>query len=195
MDGSYSLEELLEMMDECLDNGRRMPFGKRDLVDVDQAREILERIRRLIPTEVDDAKRIVSDKNQIISRARQDADRIVKEAEKRRNDLLDQSDMMQEARSRANEILQDAQNKANQIYATSVTFADSTLAYLEQVFSRDLGDIHTLRTNLANSGNVAGGQQKPQGGQPASGQPRQVQQPAQPVSGQQPASGQGAQKK
>lgn len=165
MDGSYSLEELIEMLDECLINATKVPFGKKDLVDVEKMTDIVDRIRRLIPAEISDAKRIVSDKNQILSRAAKEAESIKADAEKKRAELLEQTDILREARTRANEILTEAQNQANRIYTTANAFADSTFSYMEQILTRDLTDIHTLRQNLATSGNVAGAQPKAQ--QPA----------------------------
>ncbi len=178
MDGSYSLEELIEMLDECLINATKVPFGKKDLVDVEKMTDIVDRIRRLIPTEIDDAKRIVGDKNQIIARAKQEAEAIRADAEKRRTEILDQTDILREARTRANEILTEAQTQANKIYTTANTFADSTFSFIEQVLTRDLNDIHTLRQNLANSGNVAGGQPKANaaGQKPAGAAQQQAQQ-------------------
>lgn len=172
MDGSYSLEELLTMLDECLIDAHRWPFGKRDLVDTDKMTQIIDRIRRMIPDEIDNAKRIVADKNQIIHKARQEAEAIIKDAEKRRAEMLNQSEIYAEACDRAKELLSEAQSRANQMYASANGFADSTFSYIEQVLTRDLEDVRMLRTNLANSGNVAGAQA--QKAQAAAKRPAQI---------------------
>lgn len=172
---SYSLDELIDKLDECLDKAVRVPFGKKDLVDVETMTEIVYRIRRLIPEEIDDAKHIVSDRTAIIEKAKQEAASIIKEAEAKRQQILDHEDIMREAHARANEIITAAQKESNNLYSAANQFADTKLASLETLLSRDLADIHMLRTSLANkSGNV-----QPQAQQrPAQQRPAQPQQTA-----------------
>ncbi|MBS7369877.1 MAG: hypothetical protein KIG62_07035 [Oscillospiraceae bacterium] len=146
---SYSLDELIDMLDDTLDKAVRFPFGKKDLVDVGKMTEIVYRIRRLIPEEIDDAKHIVSDRTAIIEKAKQEAAAIIKDAEARRKQILDHEDIMREAHTRANEIITAAQKESNSLYAAANQFADTKLATLENVLSKDLADIHMLRTNLA----------------------------------------------
>lgn len=169
MDGTYSLEDLIEELDECLFNAQPVPLTKKSMVDVAKMTDIVERMRMVFPDEITSAKRVVDDRNTIIKNAKEEAEKIIRRAEKQRADILNASDMMKEARQRAAETISEAQSYSQALKSKANSFADTTLYTLEQLITGQLVDIRNLRSTLAGAANPQR-QQQPQ--------PQQAQQSA-----------------
>jgi len=121
------INELLTKIDDCLENGRAVPFSSRVSVDKAEIFEILadiiqviETMRKKFPTEMRSAVRVVGDKDKIIedakeakeriiNDARSNADMILKAAEAEKNRILDEHAITAEARAYAREITETAQ--------------------------------------------------------------------------------------
>lgn len=178
MDGTYSLEDLIAELDECLINAQPVPFSKKSMVDVAKMIDIVDRMRMVFPDEIKSAKRVVDDRNAIIKNAKEEAEKIVRKAEKQRADILNASDMMKEARQRAAETISEAQSYSQALKSKANSFADTTLYTLEQLITGQLVDIRNLRSTIAGAANPQRQAAKP-AQQPA--QTQQAQQPQQTV--------------
>ena len=64
-----NLEDLLDMIDELLDRGMKLPGG-RAVVDGEKLRSILDDIHLNMPQEIKQARGIVADRTEIISNAK-----------------------------------------------------------------------------------------------------------------------------
>lgn len=169
MDGTYSLEDLINELDECLINAQPIPFSKKSAVDVAKMGEIVERMRMVFPDEITSAKRVVDDRNTIIKNAKEEAEKIIRRAEKQRADILNASDMMKEARQRAAETISEAQSYSQALKSKANSFADTTLYTLEQLITGQLVDIRNLRGTIAGAANPQ--RQQPQAQAQAPQQP------------------------
>lgn len=69
MDNSYSIEELIEMLEDLLSDATHVPFGKKSLVDVNKMSEVITDMRMVLPMEIQQAQKVVLDKNNIIAEA------------------------------------------------------------------------------------------------------------------------------
>ena len=118
MDNSYSIEELIGFIEEIVGSATRVPFNKKSMVDADGIEDILQQMRLSLPGEINQAKKVVADKNRIISDAKREAEDIIRRAEMRRNELLDQNDLVKEAQRRATELMSEAQAHSNAVRST-----------------------------------------------------------------------------
>ena len=76
---AVSVESMLESLEELLEDGMSMPLsGGKRLVDVDGARDIIDDIRINMPQEILQAKAIVQDRAQILSKAKKEAEDIAR---------------------------------------------------------------------------------------------------------------------
>ena len=79
-----SIDELLDVMDETLEDALNVPFsGGKRMVDVEKVRELIDDIRLNMPQEIQQAKAVVKDRTQIVEKAKREADMIIKRAEER----------------------------------------------------------------------------------------------------------------
>lgn len=148
MENSYSLYDYIEMLEDIITKAMRVPFGKKSFVDVGELDDIVSGMRMAMPSEIQQAQRVVADKNRIISDAKKEAEDIVRRAEQRRKELLEQSDIMKEARRVATEMVAQAQARSTEIHAGTNAFADSTLSKVEAVMAKELNDLRLVRKNI-----------------------------------------------
>lgn len=154
MDNSYSIDDLISMLEEVISEATHVPFGKKSMVDVREIEDITQRMRLSLPGEIQQARKVVADKNRIISDAKKEAEDIIRRAEMRRTELLEQNDIMKEARRRATEAISEAQARSNAIHANTNSFADNMLARVEELMAKDLNDLRLLRKNINSAGNI-----------------------------------------
>lgn len=153
MENSYSIEDLIEMLEDVLHESTRVPFGKKSMVDVDKIVDIVSDMRMVLPMEIQQAQKVVSDKNNIISEAKREAESIIRKAEQRRSELIEESDVMKEARRRATEVISAAQTHSSDIRASTNEFADKMLMRVEELLTTDLNNIKLLRSSISGAQN------------------------------------------
>lgn len=169
------MDDLIGMLEEVISQSTHVPFNKKSMVDAEALEEIAQRMRLSLPGEIQQAKKVVADKNKIIADAKKEAEDIIRRAEMRRTELLDQNELMKEARRRATEAISEAQARSNSIHSSTNSFADNMLARVEELMARDLNDLRLLRKSINAAGSI---QQPPAPPTPPSArdqQPRQGQ--------------------
>lgn len=161
MENSYSIEDLIEMLEDIIHDATRVPFGKRSMVDVDKVNDIVSDMRMVLPMEIQQAQKVVSDKNSIISEAKREAESIIRKAEQRRAELIEENEVMKEARRRATEIISSAQSRCTELRASTNDFADKMLMRVEEqlnnvggLIAADLNDLRKLRSGINSNNNI-----------------------------------------
>lgn len=149
MQNSYSIEDLIEMLEDLIRDARRVPFGKRSMVDVAKLDDVVSDMRLALPTEIRQAQKVVEDKNRIIHDAEKQAESIIRAAEKRRSELIEESDIMKEARRRASEVISTAQTRCTDLRKSTDDFADKMLMRVEELLKKDLNDLQMLRKGIS----------------------------------------------
>ena len=153
MENSYSIEELIELLEDLINESTRVPFNKKSMVDVDKMSEILQDMRMALPMEIQQAQRVVMDKNSIISEAKREAESIIRKAEQRRAELLDENDLVREARRRATEMVSAEQNHCTDLRASTNDYVDKMLRRIEELLITDINNIKVLRTSISGAKN------------------------------------------
>lgn len=147
-----NIEEILDMLDELLDKSWNLPLtNNRSVVDIEKIQELLDDIRMNLPSEIKQAKSIVSDRADIIATAKREADAVVRRAEDRARALIAQEEIVKQAQQKAAEILSQAQQKAKDLRAASQEFSDDLLRQSEETLTKLLTEVRTTRQAMRNS--------------------------------------------
>lgn len=144
-----NMEELLDQIDSLLDGGLKIP-GKRSVVDVEEIREIIDEMRMTIPNEIKQAKGIVADRTEIISKAKSEADIIIRNAEERANKIASEQEIVQLAQSKASEIIASAQSKSREMKRAAQDFVDDIMARADEGLTSNLAEVRKTRAALQN---------------------------------------------
>jgi len=142
-----SIEELLEEFDEVLDTGMKLP-GKRTLLDAEKVRELIDDIRLNLPAEIKQAKSIVNDRTEIITRAKAEADEIIKRADERAQAMVAQEDITRLADEKAREIIAAAQSKSREMRKAAQDFVDDIMQRADEGLTSNLAEVRKTRASL-----------------------------------------------
>ena len=142
-----SIEELLEEFDEVLDTGMKLP-GKRTLLDAEKVRELVDDIRLNLPAEIKQAKSIVNDRTDIISRAKAEADEIIKRADERAQAMVAQEEITRLADEKAREIIAAAQSKSREMRKAAQDFVDDIMQRADEGLTANLAEVRKTRASL-----------------------------------------------
>ncbi|MBO5944703.1 MAG: hypothetical protein J6Q50_05360 [Clostridia bacterium] len=110
-----TIENLLEEIETILDEGKSVPFTSNLLVDAQAIKTAIEDIRLNMPDELMQARKIASERKEILSGAQDNADKIIEKAHVRAKEIISEDEITRGAEAQAAEILQQARATANEI--------------------------------------------------------------------------------
>lgn len=144
-----TIDEVLELMDDLLDKAAVVPFSsKKCMIEVEKMRDYIDQIRYNMPNEIDNAKKMVGDRTQIINEARKEAESIIKRAEERAKLMVSETEIVKLAKDRANEILLNAESKDRDIRIAMTERMDEMLNQTEAILTQNTNDIKQLRSAI-----------------------------------------------
>lgn len=73
------IDVLVDELEEMLTQAKRVPFGRRLMVDEGQALDLVDRIRASVPAEIRQSRRVLEERENILDEARSQARRILHE--------------------------------------------------------------------------------------------------------------------
>ena len=146
-----TVDELLDQIDDMIDKAWNFPLsGGKCLVEAERLRDMIDDIRGNMPSEVRQAKAIVSDRADIISTAKREAEGIVRAAEERARNMVAHEEIVRQAQQKANEILGQAQQKAREMRKGAHEFSEDVLHRTEETLAQRLGEVRQARQVLRN---------------------------------------------
>lgn len=159
--------ELVEMLYNMISEAWGVPLGNdKCLVDRDKALDLIEEIKNQLPAEIAEAKRLVSRRDDFISNAKKEGESIRKMAEERSRKLVDEQEIVKQARARAEEIVATAENKSRELRRAANEYVDEALKGAEDSVSQALDIVKQSRARYrsAAAGYNASAQSKPKSG-------------------------------
>lgn len=135
-----SIYRVIDKLETYVREGTWLPFGMR-ILSQERLLEYIEKLRATLPDEVGRAKMISSNKDRVIRDAQQKAQQIVTEAATAQAQLIDQTDILRQARATAEVVLREAEERARKIREGADTYAKQVLAELEGRLSAALGSV------------------------------------------------------
>ncbi len=135
-----SIYRVIDKLETYVREGTWLPFGHRILSE-ERLVEYIEKMRSTLPEEVGRAKVIATNKDRVIRDAQEKAQQIVTEAVAQKNELVEQHDIVRQARTTADIVLREAEEKARRIRAGADSYAAAVLADLETRLGTALGSV------------------------------------------------------
>ena len=131
----------LQQIEDLIQEAKSMPLSSSVLVSREEILEILEAARNDLPEEIKQARWIVKDREELMSKGRRDAETIVERAHHERSLLVSEQEVVMAAREEAERILSDAQEQARQIRLEAEDYVDAKLAQYEIALERTAKEI------------------------------------------------------
>jgi hypothetical protein len=165
-----SVYRVLDKLEAYVHEGTWLPAGYRVLSE-ERVLELVEKVRASLPEEVGRAKIIAKDQDRVMRAAAEKAQAIVDEAASKHEELVDQNEIVQRARTTAEVVLREAEERARKIREGADDYAAQVLGEMEARLSGALGAVRKGRDALVQQRSPA----PVQASQPAA--PPQQQQP------------------
>ena len=148
MNGAYSLMDELESV---LKNAKTVPLAKEKvIVERDRILETLDRMRVVLPEELETAKQIIANKENIVQSACVEADDYVAASKDHAAKLIDENEITISAMQKAEAILENAQKTALEIRRDADMYAEEVLTHMEIVLKRGIDAILQGKEQLHN---------------------------------------------
>jgi vacuolar-type H+-ATPase subunit H len=131
----------LQQIEELVRTAKSMPLSASVLVNQQEILEILEAAQAELPEEIKQARWVVKDREELLSKARRDGEQIVQEAQEERFRLVSREEVVRSAQTEAERILDEAREMARQIRLEAEDYVDAKLAQFEIVLERMYADM------------------------------------------------------
>ncbi|MGB8966644.1 MAG: hypothetical protein WCB99_13480 [Candidatus Cybelea sp.] len=142
-----SVYRVLDKLEAYVHEGTWLPAGYRILSE-ERLLELLEKIRASLPEEVGRAKVIAKDHERVIRAAHEKAQAIVEQAASKHEELIDENEIVQRARTTADVVLRETEERARQIREGADRYAADVLAEMESRLSGAMGAVRKGREML-----------------------------------------------
>jgi hypothetical protein len=150
-----SVYRVLDKLESYVHEGTWLPAGYRILSE-ERLVEFVEKIRSTLPKEVGRAQIIAKDQDRVMRAAQEKASAIVEQASNVHEELLDQHEIVQRARTTAEVVLREAEERARRVRDGADQYAAAVLAEMESRLAAALGSVQKGRVALTNSARPAG---------------------------------------
>lgn len=125
------LESILEQMEGLIDNAGHVPLTGKVLLDADRMYDLIDRLRGSIPEGMQQAQRVMRERDRILAQAREEAEAVIKEAQAYAEKLTRESAIAQRAEEEAGRIVDEARRQSREIKMAAREYAGDILQKLE----------------------------------------------------------------
>ncbi len=138
----------LDRIEDLIVSSKHMPFSSSVMVNEAEIFELLDELRAALPDELKQARWLVKEKQDMLDEARGEAERIKEEARVERENMIQETEIVNAARGEADRILDDANGRAREVRLEAEDYADERLANLEVTCYKLLEVIKRARERL-----------------------------------------------
>lgn len=178
-----SIDTLLGDIDTIIEEGKSVPFSSKLMIDVEELKRVVEDIRLGMPEEITQAKKIASERRDILNDAQSTADDIVNKARQRADLMVEEhqitkeakeaalgimqqakdesSTLLQNARSKAQDMMDRAEKWSNDMRENASSYVEDIVRSTDETLTKNVNDIRKLRQNLREALGRSAGDDKP----------------------------------
>ena len=141
MDISSRLQQLEELVAEA----KSMPLSTSVLINREEVLELIQEMRASLPEEIKQARWVVKDREQLLTKARKDAEGVVHQALEEQKRLVAQEEVVRASAREAERILEEAREQSRQLRMEAEDYIDQKLAAFEATMTQALEQIEQIR--------------------------------------------------
>lgn len=133
--------ELVDRLEELFNESRKVPFTHSVMVDEDRFLDLIDQMRVTIPEEVRKAQQLLAQRERILAQAKEEAQRTIQLAQQKREEMLSEHRLMEEAQRKAGQIVAQAEAEAERIRHEADRYALESLEKLAVQLDRMLTEV------------------------------------------------------
>lgn len=141
-----TLEELVNSLYDMVQDAWAVPLSAdKCVIEREKALDILDEIRETMPQDLKMARDIVERRNDVLSAGKREADAIKKQAEEYARTLVNENEIVAEARKKANEMIVAAETRARELKKAANEYCEDTMKRTEEVVAQALDEVRKSR--------------------------------------------------
>jgi F0F1-type ATP synthase membrane subunit b/b' len=145
---AYDIETILLRLKEMVETGRSMPMSASVMVNREEVLELLEEAMATLPQELRHARWLLKERDEFQAQARREADDIIEAGRVRAERMVENTEVVREARRVAQQVIDDAHASARQLRHEAEDYVDQKLASFEVVLERTMQAVQKGRERL-----------------------------------------------
>ena len=143
------VQELLQMLSNMISEARSVPLSSdKCIIEREKTLDMIDEIKAQLPNELSEAKRLVTARNEFINNAKHEAESIKKVAEDRARQLVDEEEIVKQARVQSADIIATAKDKSAELRRVANEYAEEILRRTEESISTALDEIQESRSKF-----------------------------------------------
>jgi len=148
MDSIEKLTAAITVVEEA----RGVPLSASCVLHRGEMLELLEEVRTALPQDLDSAQKVISARDAIIEEGRLSAEQMIAMAREDVSRMVEQTTIVQKARTEAAKILEDAREQGAQEKEEVEEYIDGRLATIEVILNKTQDAVSRGRERLAGAG-------------------------------------------
>jgi hypothetical protein len=135
----------LQQLEELVAEAKSMPLSTSVLINREEVIELIQEMRSTMPEEIKQARWVVKDREQLLTKARKDAEGVVQQALQEQQRLVQQEEVVRASTREAERILEEAREQTRQMRLEAEDYIDQKLAAFEATLTRTIEQIAQIR--------------------------------------------------
>jgi vacuolar-type H+-ATPase subunit H len=140
--------ELIDRLAAQVTDGKRVLLSNRVIVEEQEFLALLDELRQAVPLEVQQARRVLQERQKVILDAQEEAQKILATAKDRAEYLISEKGLTAEARYRSEDYLRQARDNAKRSMGEVDGYARRILDQVERVMRENLADIERAKGSI-----------------------------------------------
>ena len=140
--------DVLDRIEALTSSATKLPLTRRAVINPDDIQQLVDRLRRLLPSDITEAQQIIRYRDSFVLQAQTDAKRVRTAAEAEAMQKVSDTQVMHDARKAAEQLEEDARRRAEQMAIDAETQARARVegadAYAIDVLHRLEEELGTL---------------------------------------------------
>lgn len=141
--------ELIDRLEAQVTEGKRFLLTNRIIVEEGEFLTLLDQLRDAVPVEIQQARRVLQDRQIVILDAQAEAEKIIVTAKERVEYLLSEKGLTAEARYRGEDYLRRGKEHSKRIMGEVDRYASDVLDQVERVMRENLKDIEHAKLKIS----------------------------------------------
>ena len=135
----------LQQLEELIAEAKSMPLSTSVLVNREEVLEMVQELRASLPEEIKQARWVVKDREQLLTKARRDAESIVQQGLEEQRRLVTQEEVVRASIRESERLLDEARQQARQIRLEAEDYMDQKLAAFEATLTRTMEQVAQVK--------------------------------------------------
>ena len=145
------INQIIEDLQNELYKSKNFLWSKKSLVDMDKCSALVDVLKRAIPPAVQEATYVLSQRDKILANAEETARRTLAEAEKRAEQIVSDSALVQKAEDEARQMKMQMQATCQNMLQVTKDNVDKMLKAVEDYLMENINIIRNNREEIANA--------------------------------------------